>query len=338
MTEPRLVDTLLPQARARARAGAWGELRALLAEAGPEVKRHPELITLLGEAMLRTRSPRDAYVWLGATVPALERAANRVELRRGLNMLGAAAFELGYLDEAEQAFARALELARVDGDDLLVARATNNLGLIANIRGRRDEALALYQLAIPAYQRLGHPLGLAESFHNMAITYRQLDQVQRSDEYEQRAIEFAREAGSAWLVAVARVGRAELSLRGADARLAAASARRAAHEFAELSDPAMEADALRLAGVAETALGELEAAREALNRAVTLAGSQGNALIEAEARRARAALAAAEGDLAGAKDDVSAASALFERLDAGPEREALLRWLAELDARGQSES
>ena len=336
MSDSRTVDMLLANARALSRTGEWSEVRELLA-AEPAAKVHPELITLAAEAMLRTRSPSEAYDWLRECLPALERSGNRVERRRGLNLLGASQFELGYLEGAEEAFGRALEQARVDGDDLLVARATNNLGLIANIRGRRDEALSLYQLAIPAYQQLGHSLGLAESFHNMAITYRQLEQIDQSDEYEQRAIEFAREAGSAWLVAVARVGRAELSLRRSDARLAAASARRAAEDFAELSDPTMEADALRLAGVACAALGDVDHARQALNQAVVLARRHGNALIEAEARRARATLAAGEGEAEKAREDARAAAALFERLDAGPERDALERWIQELDARNPTE-
>ena len=102
------------------------------------------------DAELRTGHPREARQWLTSAIPTIERSGDRAALRKAVNQLGVAEVELGALDAAERVFSRALELARSDGDDLLVAHATNNMGAIANIRGRREEALTLYQLAIPA--------------------------------------------------------------------------------------------------------------------------------------------------------------------------------------------
>lgn len=313
-------DSLLSRARALAAAGAWDELRALLGGQAREAGAHPELVTLLAEAFLRTRYPRRARTWLRRTLRRVERSGDRAALRRAVNLSGAAYFELGELEEARRDFSRALELGREDADDLLVARATNNLGLIANIRGLHDAALALYQLAVPSYQRLGHALGLAESYHNMAISFRDSAQLERADECERRAAEFAREAGNPRLAAMARVGRAELSFRRGDAELAAAEARAAARQFETIGDPTQQADALRLCGVSALALGRLDDARVALDAAVELARTHGNALIEAESRRARAECAAAAGDATRAHDDAERALAIFVHL--GSEREA----------------
>ena len=321
MIDAPMPDEPLRTARARAAAGAWAEVRALLYRESEAARASAELTTLLGEALLRTGHAREARSWLDEALPRLERSGDRAALRRVVNLAGAAGFELGDVSAAEQHFGRALELGRADGDDLLVARATNNLGAIADLRGQRREALALFQLALPAYQRLGHPLGLAQSWHNMAIAYRHLGEAGSADECELRAIEFAREAESRQLAAMAQVGRAELTLARGDAALAAAQARRAAHEFAEIPDPAREADALRLAGTAALATGNLSAAHEATDRAVALAEAHGSALIEAESRRARALVRRRAGDAEGARADGRRAAELFERLGMANEAE-----------------
>jgi tetratricopeptide (TPR) repeat protein len=330
MTAPRIDDSLRTRAFTLAEAGAWADVCALLASQDGRTRERAELVTLFAEALLRTGRPREARAWVKETLGLITPRADRASMRRALNLLGAAHFELGELGEAQDAFERAVELAREDGDDLLVARATNNLGAIANIRGQHDTALALYQLTVPAYQRLGSPLGLAECYHNMAITFRDVGQLDRADEYERRAIDFAREAESARLVALARLGRAEVYLRKGDARLAEAGARRAARDFRDVPDPISEADALRLAGVACHALGKLADARAALDAALSLAREHGGALNEAETLRARAELAAATGDRGAARDDASAALEIFTRLNAEEERLTLARWLDSL--------
>lgn len=314
MATPLPLDSLLATARAHAAAGAWPEVRAALSGEQETARVRPDLAALMGEALLRTGRTREARSWLSGVLSLLEGGRNAPALRRAVNLAGAAAFELGDLEDAEGMFERALELARRDNDDLTAARATNNLGAIADIRGRRDSALALYQLAIPAYQRLGHSLGLAESYHNMAITLRGSSQLDGADEYERRAIEFAREASSPRLAAMAQVGRAEVCLSRGDARMAAAQARRAATDFANVPDPVREADALRLTGVASLAVGDHAEARTAIERAVSLARAHGSALIEAESLRARAQLRRATGDPVGASTDADAASAIFARL------------------------
>ena len=323
-------DPLLAAARAHAQGGAWADVRTLLDAAGAAAALQPELALLRAAALVHTGQSRDARTWLYEALPAIERTGDRAALRRGTNMLGVTHFELGDLEDAEAAWARALELARDDDDDLLVARVMNNLGTVENVRGRREAALGLYQLAIPAYQRMGNPLGLAESFHNMAITFRDAEQLDRADEYERRAIEFASEARSPRLTALARLGRAELWMRRGDARLAEASARYVARAFAELQDPIREADALRLAGVASQALGELDEARDALDAAVSLAREHGHALNEAESLMARAKLHEARDDREAARADGELALTIFARLGATAEQEALGSWLSEL--------
>jgi tetratricopeptide (TPR) repeat protein len=326
----READDLAAVARAHAARGEWEALRSLLSGRSAEVERRPELATLLAEAQLRTGRLTAALALLQTAVAVLERSGNPPELRRAVNMLGAAYFELGQLPEAEATFGRALELANTAGADLIVGRATNNLGLIANIRGHPGEALARYRLAIPAYQRAGNPRGLAETFHNMAVSFRDLRQLEEADRHERRTTEFAREAGSEQLLAMAAAGRAELSFLRGDARVAEVGALAAAERYGAIPDPIGEADALRLAGAARRALGAPARARPLLDRAVALARRHGSALVEAESLRARAELSAALGERAAAQADVTRALALYEDLGAQADRDDLRRWWQEL--------
>ena len=309
-------DPLLAECRALAARGAWDGVCAALRARPSETRASPALVTLFTEALLRTRNPREARAWIGECEADLVLTGDRAAMRRAANLSGAANLELGELTEAASAFERALELAREDGDDLLVARATNNLAVIANIRGRHEEALRLYAHALPAYQRLGNAKGLAESYHNMAITFRDLRQLESADDHEQRALEFARQAASTPLIGMALVGRAELCFRRGDVALAEATASRVARDLADGQDVARQADALRLCGAARLAMGKLHGARDALDQAVQLANAHGNALLEAESRCVRAELQELTGELQAALSDAEIAAGIYGRLDA----------------------
>ena len=144
MPSPSEPERFLAEARHLAAREAWQDLaRELEARWDPAwVAGYPELAVLRAEAELRTGEPRAARHCLLLGIPVLERRCDAANLRRAINLLGAAHFELGDLDEAEAAFQRALELANLDGDQLLISRATNNLGSIVNIRAQHEAALA----------------------------------------------------------------------------------------------------------------------------------------------------------------------------------------------------
>ncbi|HEX4682116.1 MAG TPA: tetratricopeptide repeat protein [Gemmatimonadaceae bacterium] len=292
----------------------------------------PSVVNLRARDLCQSGRSREARDLLSGALPFIERRGDRAALRQALNLLGAASFETGQLPDAEAAFDRALELGRTDGDDALVAKATNNLGAIANVRGERERALAMYSLAVAAYQRLGQAFGLAAAYHNMAITFRHIGLLERADDYERRAIEFALEADDARLLSLARIGRAELCLLRGDARLAEATALLVAREFASRTEPTQQANALRVAGAARTALGDLDGARRLLDEGLKLARDYGAALVEAELLRARAELSCWRHERLTARQDATAAIRIFESLDAREDGERLSRWLAAVEA------
>lgn len=322
MTRPN-ASAWLASLEASALAGRWTEIRARTRDVTPLP---PAAAILVAEAELRQGDFAAARDRLEALAASLDAPASRRALIKAKNMLGVAYCELGALDLAEAQFDRALDLAARHGDHLTVARATNNLGIIANQRGRHEAALALYRIAVPAFQRLGFARGLGETHHNLAITLRDLGQLDEADRQERRAITFAEESDSGRLLAMARAGRAEISLRQGEPAVAAAGARLAAAEYAKLDDPVGQADALRLVGLAAVAIRSFDEARHATARALDLASRHGSPLIEAETLGARARLWLALGDPLAAEQDVTEARAIFDRLGVTAEREALDRW------------
>jgi tetratricopeptide (TPR) repeat protein len=211
-----------------------------------------------------------------------------------------------------------------------LARATNNLGALANVRGEPEEALAHYRLALPAYQRVGQHRGIAEGYHNLAITLRDLGELEQADENELHTIEYATDGAVPRLAAMGRIGRAEIALRRGDAPLAEMTARLAAQELMRLGDPQNEADARRLIGAACAAQHKYFDALEAFDRALDIARARGHALNEAETLRDRVQVRVSLGEKGLAIADAAAAITIFTRLGASAEREALERRLEQL--------
>ena len=316
-------DDVLERARELSRAGAWSDVVALLEPMAPFTAAAGDLRVLYAESLMRVGRERDACEWLRTIVPSLLANGDRQNHRRALNLLGVGSFFLGDLDEASAALNAALELAAQEDDLLLIARTTNNLGMIANLRGAHESALGHYRLAVPAYQRLGQRRGLAESYHNIAITYRDIGELDQADEYERRAIDYAAAGVAPRVAAMGLIGRAEVALRRGDPQFARGTAQRAAEELSELQDPMNEADAHRLVGTAAIAMRKFSEADHAFARALGIARERGHTLIEAETLRDRARGLFARGAHDDARPDAEAAIALFEKLGATSEVEAL---------------
>lgn len=312
----------LEAARDSSRNGDWKRVLEILERYSTVTQDDGQLALLVGEALLRTGRERFALEWLQSSERAL-RARDRHAHRHLLNLLGAAQFALGELAAAAASFDEARELALRDDDLLLLARSTNNLGALANLRGDPTAAIAHYHLALPAYQRVGQPRGMAEAYHNLAIAYRDAGNLDEAEEHEQRAIEHAGDARALRLCAMGRVGRAEIALRRGDAALAETTARIARDEFARLGDPQNEADASRLVGAACAAQRHSTEALEAFGRALEIARERGHALNEAETLRDRAEFRLSQGDVSSAISDAQVAIFIFDRLGATRERDAL---------------
>lgn len=324
---PERARELSAEAGVLAREAEWREVCDRLGDlTDAELGDHPVLALLSAKAHAYTGSPKRALTLALAAESAFATSGAADRHLDATNLVGSLFFEVGDLVSAEDRFAAAVERASEAGHDLWLARASNNLGAAATLRGQLEHALSLFRLAVPAYQKLGDSIGLAETYHNMAITFRDLGYWREADAYYARAQDHAARAEDRRLVAMARLGRAELALRRDDVDLAAAEAHRMLAEMNAIGDALGRAEALKLLGSASLAQDKPEEADSHLRAALEAAREGSNPLLEAEILLARSELHERRGDRHLARSDAEAALGLYRNLGArGGEREAQAR-------------
>jgi len=267
-------------------ADDWAELCREFDVVGDEVLcRTPAAAYVYGEALYRTGRPRD-LVRFAAVFEATSRAsADPTSAMRALNMAGVGAFELGDMDTATRSLDALIELAHAEDDAEMLAPAANNLGAIADLQGRVEEALSYYRLALPLYEQADRPHGVAQIHHNLGLSYRELDRVDEAVRSHVKAVEVAEGVGYRPLVALSLSARAECELARGDPAIAAELADRSIRIARGCEDPVSEGDALRVRGVVRCEGGDLEGALADFEAAAEIAERTDNSLLQAESLR-----------------------------------------------------
>jgi len=328
---PSLADesALLRELDALAAAGRYqAVLERLAALPTAAVAARTPIALRAAEAHGRLGALAEAEQW--ATL-ALESARARGEQHaelRARHYQAAIALNRGNLDEAEGHFGAAVDMARALRDPGSEARCFNNLGIIAFLRGDPTAALASYQPALAAYQRAGLPRGLAETHHNIGISRRHLGDFRGALAAAEQAERLARQVQDDSLLGLVLTGRAEIQLSMGDGALADAQLQAAEQAYHRVKFRSGLSEVWRVrAGVAR-ARGNLAAAVQLLREAAELAATHGTAEVLSATERDLGAALEAAGDAAGARAARERALAIFGRLGAVQEVEALKAFLA----------
>ena len=311
-------SALLAELRGLAERGHHQEVLSRLDRLPADtVERRTAFALLAAEAHGRLGAYTEAERWAQAALAVARLRGERHAELRAWNYQGAIALERGDVDAAERHFAEALALARSLEDHATEARCLNNLGIIANLRGDARGALATYQLALAAYQQAGLLRGMAETQHNIGISWRDLRDYRRALAAAEEATRLAeQQVRDEALAAQAITGRAELHLLQGDLELAAAELALAAATYERLQHPVGLAEVRRLqAGVAR-ARQDSAGATITLRKAADLARGQGSAHTLAEIERDLGAALETMGDAAGARAARQRAVELYRRLGA----------------------
>jgi tetratricopeptide (TPR) repeat protein len=267
-------------------ADDWAGLCREFDAIGDEVlSRTPAAAYAYGEALYRTGRPRDLVRFAGVFEAASRASADAASSMRALNMAGVAAFELGDMETATRSLDALLELAHAEGDPEMLAPAANNLGAIADLQGRVEEALSYYRLALPLYEQADRPHGVAQIHHNLGLSYRELGRIGEAVRSHVRALEVADGVGYRPLVALSLSARAECELVRGDPAIATELADRSIRISRGCEDPVSEGDALRVRGVVRCQRGDVERALSDLESAIEIAERTGNSLLRAESLR-----------------------------------------------------
>ncbi len=231
-----------------------------------------------------------------------------------LNTLGGIELANGSLADAREIFLQALDLG--GASQALRARAEQNLGIVANIQGDLNEAVARYERSLDAYRSCGDEHGCAIAYHNLGMVSTDRGRLDAADCYFQESRAFAERVGDVQLWGHCLVNHSEVHVarqRFEDARQNAESALAL---FDQLGVRAAKADAYRVIGMVYRETGRPALAESRLRSAIDLAQAAGSVLGEAEASRELALLHQATGRNLEALQLLNAAYRLFRRLDA----------------------
>ena len=164
---------LLHEARARERAACIPEAAALyeaaIAAAEPAGEHAALAEALRRFAVLRHRrgESAEARELCRRSHAVACHAGNAVLAGEAVNTLGGIDLATDAVVDARQNFLRALELGGQSRE--LRARVEQNLGILANIQGDFDEALARYGRSLEAYRASNDEHGCAIAYHNLGM-------------------------------------------------------------------------------------------------------------------------------------------------------------------------
>lgn len=204
---------------------------------------------------------------------------------RAENVAAAGAFGLGDLEEAEEGFSRAMLLAKQVGDDLMVARCSNNLGNIALYLAQHDTAQAYYARARVGFGVLAFNYGVAETLINTAIVWRDLGRMDEALAAADEALEAAERAAAPRLLAEAFAARGDALATLGDVPLGTAQVRRGLQLARDEADRLAEADVLRMLANVARLTGQYESAIGSLREALSVAEETENPWSLAKIRR-----------------------------------------------------
>lgn len=275
---------------ARDYSGVVELLRAVPRE---QLLQSPEQAFLLADSARRVGGLADVMSLAGAVVDVARSQEQQRLLCDALNLHGVLLLEAGHSHAAQRAWFELVNVASESDIPEYVARASNNLGVAAVLAMRLDDAIKSFQRSVAAYVRLAYPRGLAQSYQNLGIVYREMDNEDESHAHFQRAITWAYAASCPDDVARAEQELALLLLySGNQVAAAMKSAQKAVVRFTDLAQPGALAEAQRVVGVVAIANHEHARAHAVLTEALETARTQQLRLLEAETLVALARLAA----------------------------------------------
>ena len=247
-----------------------------------------------------------------------------------LNTLGVVEMMSGNLDRAGDVFQRALLQGGSSGS--LRARVNQNLGIVANIRGRLDEARAWYQRSLDEYRREHDEYGCAVAYHNLALVSAHADRLDNAEQHLRSSRTIAERIGDLFLQGLCLVDQADIDVTRQRYENARQNAESALAIFDQLGARGAKGDAYRIIGMVYRETGQLALAESRLRSAIALAVSVGAVLTEAEATRELALTCHAMGRNQESLRLLYDAYRLFRRLDADVDLRRVGRKMAELEA------
>lgn len=234
---PTPVSLLLERARNEFRSGEVGPSLETVNEAMAAALTPVESTDCLMElATIESQTGRfePAAEHAERALKALVTAGDVRGQAKAQRMLGSIYSDLGDLDRASVSLQRAAGLAEQVGDVEEVGGTLLNLGIVHSRRDELAAAVDVTKAAAARFERLGHGVGRATCYSNLADMHLGLNNTSEARTWAERSIHAGREIGHPRVEAVARLTLAEIDIADGLREAAAEQLARARATFEEL--------------------------------------------------------------------------------------------------------
>lgn len=271
-------------------------------------------------SLQRTRGAlNDAEELYHISLKISEQIRYREGIAHATNWLAIIAVHRGDLKDAHSRFLQAALLALQIGDRALLAKIEQNLAVIAHTQGDLDAAILRYQSALRNSWQLRDPEMIAGVLNNLGMLYGDLRDYDQADSYFTEAAEVACSAGLEALLNSIALNTAELSAKRRRWAEAAQTGLRTARLARERQTPWLEAEALKVSGMAARAQGHWAEAELDFLSAGMLAAECQDKRLEAQIARELGGTYRMAGRLAEARATLLRALEIFRQIGAGRE-------------------
>jgi class 3 adenylate cyclase/tetratricopeptide (TPR) repeat protein len=287
--------TLNRQGRNRESA-TFAELAAAEAEAGHDRLGLARAYNILWVAHYSLGRP-DAAKWAARALEMYEGAGDLVGEANVLNNLGIDAYFAGDWHGAVGYYARSQMLRRQAGDVVGEALAANNLAEVYSLQGRYDDALDLFRFAKQTWESARYPIGVAFATANLAMVEARSGNPVEGLITLGDARLLTQELGASSLILEMDVRRIECLLIDGEVTQALAEALPLYDQLVteHEGDDELTTQLLPLIAIARLALGDHDAAADAVSKASERAAVESNHYVAALAGLVDAELASVRG-------------------------------------------
>ena len=211
-------------------------------------------------------------------------------IAHAMNWMATARVMRGDVDDGEQLYARALSHATAADDVLLTAMISQNLGILASMRGDLRSALDHYASSLVTYRSSGRRESLGPLLNNMGLVYTQMDRLDEAQAAYDEALQHCDASGDAANRLLALVNSTDLWLARGEIRRAAALCDTVLLEATAAGDQRALGETYRYMGVIARTRRDFENAERHLDRAFENATRRADLLLAAETSREQAEL------------------------------------------------
>lgn len=169
----------------------------------------------------------------------------RVGRAHALNCLGTVSQFRGDLPAAERWYGEAARLAHRLGDRKLSGMVQQNLGIVADVQGRTDEAVAHFRLSLVAFEQEDQLASALLVLNNLGVLYTRENAYRRAEEVLERALTLAHKLGDVVAECVIEENRSALFLALGNLEKSEAAAASALSIAEQRKDSTRRAAALR---------------------------------------------------------------------------------------------